>query len=133
MTRIFNVIRLPAAETLLSAAILALVSMSCDAAQEQSSISRPTQLAPTPAISDTSQTCSRTIIADVVALEQAYVLNRFGAFVPAGLMYALKEDVVRRSGNGPLVPGNVKLRPDKRPRPLVLRVNEGDCLEVRLG
>jgi hypothetical protein len=132
MTRIFNVIRLPAAETLLSAAILALVSMSCDAAQEQSSISRPTQLAPTPAISDTSQTCSRTIIADVVALEQAYVLNRFGAFVPAGLMYALKEDVVRRSGNGPLVPGNVKLRPDKRPRPLVLRVNEGDCLEVRL-
>src|SRR6185437_3939374 len=26
--------------------------------------------------------------------------------------------------------GHVKLRSDKRPRPLVLRTNEGDCLQV---
>ena len=26
--------------------------------------------------------------------------------------------------------GQVKLREDKRPRPIVLRVNEGDCLQV---
>jgi FtsP/CotA-like multicopper oxidase with cupredoxin domain len=40
------------------------------------------------------------------------------------MMYALKRDVI---GN---TPGNVQLRPGKRPRPIALRVNEGDCLEV---
>ena len=30
-----------------------------------------------------------------------------------------------------LKPGQVRLRSDKRPRPLVLRVNEGDCLHVK--
>lgn len=29
-----------------------------------------------------------------------------------------------------LVPGQVQLRPDKRPRPLVLRMNVGDCLQI---
>jgi hypothetical protein len=59
-----------------------------------------------------------------VAFDIVYFYNRFGAFNPAGMMYALKRDVV---GN---TPGNVQLRPDKRPRPIVLRVNEGDCLQV---
>lgn len=68
--------------------------------------------------------CERTIIANVAALDQVYFYNRFGAFNPAGMMYALQRDVV---GN---VPGNVRLRDGKRPRPLVLRVNEGDCLQV---
>lgn len=73
-----------------------------------------------------------TLHAEVVALEQAYVLNRFGAYVPAGMMYALKNDVVAlQSGTEP-GPGNAKLRSDKRPRPLVLRVHEGSCLEVTL-
>ncbi len=82
--------------------------------------------------------CERLIRADVVALEQAIVLNRYGAFMPAGTLYALKDDVVRRDGqpidwDHPITAaGLVKLRSDKRPRPMILRVNEGDCLEVRL-
>ncbi|MCB1894198.1 MAG: hypothetical protein KDF95_02945, partial [Rhodocyclaceae bacterium] len=54
------------------------------------------------------------------------------------MMYALKEDVVD-ANNIPLTmdgsnpqPGQVKLRADKRPRPLVLRVPAGTCLRVRL-
>ncbi|MGH9194578.1 MAG: hypothetical protein ACRD1T_02415, partial [Acidimicrobiia bacterium] len=31
---------------------------------------------------------------------------------------------------GPLTPGKVMLRPDKRPRPMVLRANAGDCLQI---
>ena len=104
--------------------------------------------------------CERIITADVVALDQVYFYNRFGSFNPAGIMYALRRDVVT-SGDGqagepdilngdlddnsddegkpiPQKPstadltlaGNVKLRSDKRPRPLVLRANEGDCLHV---
>ncbi|AGI23130.1 multicopper oxidase [Pseudomonas sp. ATCC 13867] len=87
--------------------------------------------------------CQRTLRAEVVALEQAYVLNRFGAFNPAGMLYALRRDVVFSGhpriadgtpvddGNLTQAPGHVRLRPGKRPRPLVLRANEGDCLEVR--
>lgn len=92
-----------------------------------------------------------TTLAQVVALEQIYVYNRFGAFNPGGMLYALRRDVVASSGDGeevagfedgdpiPLAPdatadaalaGNVRLRADKRPRPVVLRVNEGDCLRI---
>ncbi len=108
----------------------------------------------------TKPTCERVITANVVALDQVYYYNRFGAFNPAGVMYALRRDVVKVSEgkeegpeilNGdlddefdevgepiPLEPslvdltlaGHVKLRSDKRPRPLVLRANEGDCLRV---
>jgi len=39
-------------------------------------------------------TCERIITADVIALEQVYYYNRFGSFNPAGLMYALRRDVV---------------------------------------
>ena len=75
--------------------------------------------------------CVNTVKADIVALEQAYVLNRFSAFVPAGMLFALRADVVALDPSKPLRPGNARLRPDKRPRPIVLRVNEGDCLEVK--
>ncbi|SHF59209.1 hypothetical protein SAMN05444339_108134 [Loktanella atrilutea] len=92
-----------------------------------------------------------TVLARVVALEQMYVYNRFGAFNPGGMLYALRRDVVVSDGEGaaenglidgaaiPMLPdaatdvdlaGNVRLREDKRPRPIVLRVNEGDCLRV---
>ncbi|HEY0004027.1 MAG TPA: multicopper oxidase domain-containing protein [Pyrinomonadaceae bacterium] len=79
---------------------------------------------PSPVPPPPAPTCDRTITANVVAFDQVYTYNRFGAFNPAGMMYALRRDVI---GSGP---GNVQLRPDKRPRPIVLRVNEGDCLEV---
>lgn len=88
---------------------------------------------PQPPASTSTCTSANTLRAEIVAFEQAYVLNRFGAYVPAGMMYALKRDVValdpRRGAPGP---GNAKLREDKRPRPLVLRAHEGGCLQVTL-
>ncbi len=74
--------------------------------------------------------CQRTIFADVVAFDQPFFWNRLGAVQPQGMIYALRRDVVPREGSS-LYPGNVKLRDGKRPRPLVLRMNIGDCLEIR--
>ncbi|HEX7119596.1 MAG TPA: hypothetical protein VF212_12450 [Longimicrobiales bacterium] len=76
-----------------------------------------------------AQVCERQITADVVALDQALFYNRLGAFDPAGMMYALRRDVVSKDG-GALAPGNVELREGKRPRPIVLRMNVGDCLTI---
>ena len=76
-----------------------------------------------------AQTCARTLTADVVAFDQVFFWNRLGAFQPQGMMYALRRDVVPISGSS-LSPGNVQLRPDKRPRPIVLRMNVGDCLRI---
>jgi manganese oxidase len=72
---------------------------------------------------------TRTIKADVVALDQPFHYNRLGATNPAGMIYALRRDVVAKPGKA-FGPGNVMLRPDLRPRPLVLRANVGDCLEI---
>jgi hypothetical protein len=83
----------------------------------------------TPAAEAQANVCNRQIYADVVALDQVIVYNRLGAVNPNGLMYALRRDVVAKDG-GELTPGNVMLRPDKRPRPLVLRANVGDCITV---
>lgn len=72
----------------------------------------------------------RIIHADVVVLDQDIVFNRFGSHDPYGMIYALRRDVVNKQGNGELLAGQVRLRSDKRPRPLILRANEGDILEV---
>jgi len=89
-----------------------------------------------------AQQCNRTIVADVVALDQPIFYNRLGTFNPIGMMYALRRDVIDvRTGTpegvrnaqgqvGVLTPGFVQLRPDKRPRPIVLRMNSGDCLQI---
>ncbi|MFL6193811.1 MAG: hypothetical protein ACJ75H_06540, partial [Thermoanaerobaculia bacterium] len=74
-------------------------------------------------------TCARTVTADVVAFDQVFFWNRLGAVQPQGQMFALRRDVVPISGTA-LTAGNVQLRADKRPRPLVLRMNEGDCLRI---
>ena len=79
--------------------------------------------APTPA-------CERTIKADVVALDQVIMYNRLGTVNPGGMIYALKADVVPLPFVKGLIPGNVQLRADKRPRPIVLRMNSGDCLRI---
>ncbi|HEY0379747.1 MAG TPA: hypothetical protein VGC87_22700 [Pyrinomonadaceae bacterium] len=63
----------------------------------------------------------RPVTADVVALFQPIMLNRMGAVIPNGLIFALKGDL-DQSGK--------MLRPGKRPRPLVLRANVGDCLTI---
>jgi manganese oxidase len=76
--------------------------------------------------------CGRTIKADVVALDQAFYSNRLGTIQAGGMIFALRRDVVSIDGLGqPLAAGKVMLRPDKRPRPMVLRMNVDDCLEIR--
>src|SRR4029079_452174 len=74
--------------------------------------------------------CSRTIKADVVAVDQVIMFNRLGTVNPSGMIYALKQDVVAIDPAKGLVAGNVRLRDDKRPRPIVLRMNSGDCLRI---
>ncbi len=74
--------------------------------------------------------CANTVTADVVALDQAFFLNRLGANQPTGMIFALRRDVVATDGSGTLQPGKVAMRPDRRPRPLALRVNQGDCLRI---
>jgi hypothetical protein len=90
--------------------------------------------------------CNRKIKVQVVALDQPWMWNRLGAAQPGGMIYALARDVVKADGT-PLpddlndlkklppkeleaLLGYVRLRDDKRARPLVLRANKGDCLEI---
>lgn len=94
---------------------------------------------------------TRTVCADVVALDQVLVYNRFGSFNPYGMIFALRRDVVpmdeapgaytadacdgrlgTEAGGGVLRPGEVRLKDCKRPRPLTLRANVGDLLHLRL-
>ncbi len=78
----------------------------------------------------------RQIYADVVALDQSIVYNRLGVMDPNGMIFALRQDVVdsdtglSEADGGILTPGAVQLRSDKRPRPLTLRMNVGDCLTI---
>ncbi|HET9594535.1 MAG TPA: hypothetical protein VFP65_03090 [Anaeromyxobacteraceae bacterium] len=92
--------------------------------------------------------CARIITADVVAIDQPLMFNRLGASNVNGMAFALRRDTVAlacstvnnvttctpgRPLNDPAavpVPGQVVIRPDKRPRPLVLRAAAGDCLAV---
>jgi hypothetical protein len=85
---------------------------------------------PAEATVSTVPECNRIITADVVAIDQIIFFNRFGSFDPGGMMYALKRDTVAVDPQSARGPYNVQFRPDKRPRPLVLRANEGDCLQV---
>ena len=93
----------------------------------------------------------RVVCADLVALDQMLVYNRFGSFNPFGMIFALRRDVVPMSMDaGPadtdcntdtgahppstqaLVEGAVRLRDCRRPRPVVLRANVGDLLYLRV-
>jgi manganese oxidase len=85
------------------------------------------------------------LIADVVAIDHPMVFNRLGAQNVNWMMYALRHDVIdlgskqtldynkeklfeqvkKRNGSR-----DVALRPDLRPRPLVLRVAAGGYLKV---
>jgi hypothetical protein len=82
--------------------------------------------------------CQRQITANVVAFDKPLMYNRLGASNVNGMMYALKRDVINTQSMLPLTaggaatPGQLDLRPDKRHRPLALRVRTGDCLTVNL-
>jgi manganese oxidase len=84
-------------------------------------------------------TCARMLTAEVVAIDQPLMFNRLGAQNINGMVFALKRDIVNIDSSLPLSlggiaePGRVQLRADKRPRPLVLRIAQGDCLSVRLA
>ncbi|HEY3839937.1 MAG TPA: hypothetical protein VGL72_25375 [Bryobacteraceae bacterium] len=82
---------------------------------------------------------ANTVTATVVALDQPFMYNRLGTAQPQGTLFALERDVVPLNYDdakgAPVNPselhgGNVRLRAEKRPRPLVLRVNQGGCLQV---
>jgi len=85
-----------------------------------------------------AQSCSRMLTADVVAIDMPLMFNRLGAQNINGMMYALRRDVIDIRNDKPLTaggsasPGKVALRPDKRPRPLVLRMGAGDCMTIKL-
>lgn len=66
------------------------------------------------------------VTAEIAALSQPFMLNRLGAAIPQGMVFALAKDVVGDATEGWM------LRPDKRPRPMVLRVRQGDCLQITL-
>ena len=78
-----------------------------------------------------AQQASRTIVAEVVAIDQPLIYNRLGAAIPGGMIFALKKDVQAIDSNKPIGPGNAQLVPWKRPRPIVLRANVGDILEIK--
>ena len=94
-----------------------------------------------PELCNQNQEGKKNIISgEVVALEQIITFNRFGAFNPAGMVYALRKDVVDEHGKDISslsdqemagMTGKVRLKETKRPRPLVLRVHEGECLQVK--
>jgi len=68
--------------------------------------------------------CKRMLKADVVAVAQPIFLNRLGTVMPGGMVFALKRDTVGGQGT--------QLRADKRPRPIALRANVGDCIQITL-
>jgi hypothetical protein len=75
--------------------------------------------------------CDSIVRADVVALDQAYMVNRLGAIHTDGEIYALRQDVLSSDPTTKeLRPGKVMLRADKRARPIVLRINAGSCIEI---
>ncbi|AZQ68231.1 hypothetical protein EF888_14450 [Silicimonas algicola] len=93
----------------------------------------------------------RLVCADVAAFEQVIVYNRFGSYNPFGMLFALRRDLIpadtvpvritaadcaEDTGTdralSPLDAGAVRLRDCKRPRPLVLRANEGDLLALQV-
>src|SRR6185369_2168067 len=70
------------------------------------------------------------VYANVVAFDQLIMLNRRGASIPEGMIFALASDVVGLDGKSAPSKGNAMLRPGKRARPIVLRVNQYDCLAI---
>jgi hypothetical protein len=86
-----------------------------------------------------AEECQQTVTANVVALDQPFMWNRLGTAQPQGMIFALERDIVPidnpvdQYGNdrnvnidpSKLQAGQVRLRSDKRARPIVLRVNVG--------
>lgn len=93
------------------------------------------------------QQSGQIVKADIVAINLPISYNRLGTIQPMGLMYVLKSDVEKDPNLNTIYEGKVmkcsevptdicagcmRLKEGKRPRPLVLRANEGDILEITL-
>jgi hypothetical protein len=78
--------------------------------------------------------CKRTITANVSAFDQPFLVNRLGAMMVEGMVYALDRDTVPVTScpAGTWCP-RARLRDGKRARPLVLRANVGDCLSIHFS
>src|SRR5215213_10029301 len=100
---------------------------SSDAADGAATLTAP----PAPAAQEATPEATNCIEADIVALDQVFFYNRLGAFNPGGMIYALRRDVVAITASQGLVAGNVQLRNDKRPRPIVLRMHVDGCLKIK--
>lgn len=92
-------------------------------AEDKTTIDPPAEPVPVAKPQATPVPPCRPITANVVAMPQPIMLNRLGAVIPDGLIFVLQRDTV-------VVNGQIQLRPGKRPRPLVLRANVGDCLTI---
>src|ERR1051325_8061922 len=116
-------------------ATLLLLLAACFAAHAQTAQGFVVGPSPTPVATPAptplpTPSCVRTIKADVVALDQVLTFNRLGAMNPGGMIFALRNDVRAIDPTAGLIAGNVQLKEYKRPRPLVLRMNIGDCLQI---
>ena len=91
-------------------------------------------------------TSGRTINVEMLVVQQTIKNNRLGAELTNGQIFVLARDVVpndapynqygqdtdKQYSVKALHPGKVRLRSYKRPRPIVLRVNVGDTLNISL-
>ncbi len=96
-------------------------------------------MVPAGAMAQSGAPCTETVTARVVALDATITANRLGASLPNAMIYALAGDVEpssKTSTNANTADwttwqaGQVQLKKYKRARPMVLRVNRGQCLQV---
>ena len=85
-------------------------------------------------MSDAQQTRD-TVYVEMAAIEQPFMYNRLGAAQPTGMVFALTKDLDTTLPSSGKIPdsflGTVRLNSNKRPRPIVLRANEGDILKIK--
>ena len=82
----------------------------------------------------------RTVLADVIALDQPIVYNRFGSHNPYGMMYALRRDVIDHDSGKPLAKMTdseiatrscrIRCTPGTRRSPPWLRAYMGPCTPI---
>jgi len=84
-------------------------------------------------IASEAQQTRDTVYVEMAAIEQPFMYNRLGAAQPTGMVFALTKDldtVIPDSIPDSML-GTVRLKKTKRPRPIVLRANEGDVLVIK--
>jgi len=122
----------PAATAATVAGLCVALAPSLDGTQQARAQSGP------PVVCEIDGVAKDVVTARVVALDTALIANRLGAQVPGGMIYSLAGDVEPTPdsvGADPddwetWNPGEVQLRDYKRARPIVLRVNKDQCLQI---